>query len=166
MLDAKAAPTPELDPLPGGAPLPLKPDQLAFRAAFAAAYASTGDAPGSVRAALERCGGSDKARRRPSEVARRLLMQEPVRRRIAELGGVPPPSPALAMPLPAPAVAVVPPLPVDPPPAAAEPIAPETAAKLVAVAFDPAMPPGVSRAAIAALRAALVARSAELEWGP
>lgn len=177
LLDQHATATDERAPLYPNMQRPLRPEQIAFRTAFAAAYARTGNAPGSVREAVALCGGSAKSRRRPSEVARLLLQQEPVRARILALGGtlpaidptlmvapvrppapMPPPMAPPAIPQPVAAVASV----VAQVSPAAMPLAPDTAARLAAVAFDCAMPPGVCLAALRALADACRTRAADL----
>ncbi|PPD05844.1 MAG: hypothetical protein CTY28_15975 [Hyphomicrobium sp.] len=177
MLQEQSAAIDELAPLYPNTQRPLRPDQIAFRGAFAAAFARTGNAPDSVREAVALCGGSAKSHRRPCEVARRLLLQEPVRARILELGGT--------LPTLDPAMVVAPRQPNVPsresidrpeiPPPVADPsrdlaqvspvpilLSQETAARLAAVAFDPAMPPGVGVAALTALADACRRRMAEI----
>lgn len=139
-------------------PVPLTDKQLAFRSAFCEEYARRAEGRGSgaaaVRAALERVDGSRKAHTRPGEVARRLLAQQPVRDRIAELRGAP-----VATPLRPAALATRPETQAA---RSAIDLPPETAARLAAVAFDPASPVAAARTSIEALRAALDARHANI----
>lgn len=140
-------------------PLPLTEQQLEFRRVFCEEYARRdngcrGAGATAVRAAIERVGGSEKAHARPGEVARRLLRQGPVRDRIAQLRGAPLPAP------PRPAVRAK--HTAIPAACTASCLPPDTAARLAATAFDPAMPTGVARAAITALQAGIDARRTAL----
>ncbi|MEQ1713540.1 MAG: hypothetical protein ABL908_19375, partial [Hyphomicrobium sp.] len=110
---------------------------------------------GAVRHAIEQAGGTAKDRARPSEVARLLLRQEPVRARIVDLGGTVPPIAAKTPRRRKSATAVA-----APSATFASMLAPDTAARLAAVAFDQAAPESVRTAAAEALRAALDAREA------